>query len=749
MKTDTEVIVPNVPDDVGHGPPHRRRRRLAPLLAACAAIAGYQAGFAQTPPPTAPTAEYIRFLEEQSILFQAGQQADRISGEGVQWRNNYGQPEPAELVRTASVWLLYYPGSVIPRPDHSVIGTWADPQFWDTLRDVGVDLIHTNPVKRAGGIREQTFTPTIDGWFDRISLQIDPQLGTEEEFRRMVAVAGERGATVAEDLVPLHTGLGADFRLAERAYLDYPGMYTMAQIAPEDWPILPAVEDPWGTALVPREAALQLREKGYIPGVIDSADAASGANEWSGWSATPEVVGVDGVTRRWVYLHVFKPGQPTLNWLDPSYASRRALFGDTARTVMDLGARVVRLDAVPFLGVEPSGGETATLYLHPLSITGTNDLAFMARKLGGWSFQELNVPIVDLAQFTRNGPDLAYDFFTRAQVIHPLITGNAQPLRIAHSLLLQGGVQARTLIHDLQNHDEITYQLVDLGSRQDIEFEGQHYNGAQLKEQILQEMRSRANAPFNKLYRPEQDGIATTFAGFVAPALGVQDPYNATPEQVALIRQGHILLAHANAMQPGVFAISAWDLVGALPIPEASVADRLQDGDFRWINRGGVDLLGTNPDAGTSAFGLPRATVLYGPLPEQLQAPDSFASQLKVMLAARKQYRVHEAEMLAVPNVGNPAICVLVMRLPDSEDLAITVLNYGRETAAFEVDLTQIPPGIPAESLAAKPTLDIIANQSAGAVTDTGRLPISIEGLVGRTIVVQRSAAPAPAPTAP
>lgn len=730
MKADTYLIKREL----------RRWWRKATLsAAACAAIAGFQASSAQ-----APTAEYIRFLEEQSILFQASQEADRISGEGVQWRNDYGQPEPDELVRTASVWLLYYPGSVIPMPDRSVIGTWADPVFWDTLREIGIDLIHTNPVKRAGGIREETYTPTIDGWFDRISLDIDPQLGTADEFRQMVSVAGERGAIVAEDLVPLHTGLGPDFRLAERGYLDYPGMYTMVEVDPQDWPLLPQVDDPWGTALVTRDAAMQLTAKGYIPGVIDSADAASGANEWSGWSATPEVVGVDGTTRRWVYLHVFKPGQPTLNWLDPSYASRRALFGDAARTLVDLGARVVRLDAVPFLGIEPAMGETAALYLHPLSITGTNDLAFMARKLGGWSFQELNVPLEQLKDFTRNGPDLTYDFFTRAQAIHPLITGDALPLRIAHSLLLNFGVQARTLIHDLQNHDEITYQLVDLGSRQDIEFEGQHVNGAQLKEQILTEMRSRAYAPFNKLYRPEQDGIATTFTGFIAPALGIQDPYHATPDQVALIRRGHVLLAHANAMQPGVFAISAWDLVGALPIPEASVADRLRDGDFRWINRGGVDLLGANPGAATSAFGLPRAIVLYGSLPEQLQSPDSFASRLKVMLAARKQYRIAEAEMLAVPNVGNPAICVLVMRLPDSENLAITALNYGRKIASIEVDLTQIPPGIPARSIAGKPTRDIISNQNTASISDTGRLPFDVEGLAGRTIVVQRTTGQTP-----
>lgn len=726
---------------------HRRFRWLALFATFCVVVAGCQVVIPQdvTPSPgsSTPTPEtqsdYISFLEQQSLLFQADQQGDRISGAGVQWREDYGEAEPDELVAAAPDWLLYYPGSVISKPGESVIGTWADPEFWDALEEVGIDLLHTNPVKRAGGLREETFTPTIDGWFDRISLEIDPQLGTEDDYREMVRVAREREAIVAGDLVPLHTGVGADFRLAQRAYKDYPGMYTMVEIDQEDWALLPEVEDQWGSALVPRETAVQLTQMGYIPGLINSADAHPDARTWSGWSATGEVTGVDGETRRWVFLHVFKPGQPALNWLDPSYASRRVLYGDTVRTIDDLGAGVVRLDAVPFLGIEPIPDDEMTWhYMHPLSVVGTNDLAQMVRKIGGWSFQELNVPLEEYKEFSEDGPDLGYDFFTRAQSIHPVVTGDAMPLRLAHHLLLEFDVPAGTLIHDLQNHDEITYQLIDVGSRDDIEFEGQIVNGAGLKQQILEEMRAGVSgdaAPYNKLYRPEQDGIATTFAGFIAPALGIHDPYNATPEEVELIQRGHLLVAHANAMQPGVFALAAWDLVGALPLPEETVADRTQDGDWRWVNRGGIDLLGANPDADTSAFGMPRAQTLYGPLPEQLESPNSFATQLKQMLDVREQYRLHEGEIVAVPDVDNPAVCVLVMRLPDSEDLAITVLNYGRDGTSVEVDLADVTE-LPADSFAGALAHDAVSERDAGQVSEDGTVSIELDALTGRTMVI-------------
>ena len=82
-------------------------------------------------------------------------------------------------------------------------------------------------------------------------------------------------AAIAGDLVPLHTGTGPDFWLALRGYKDYPGLYTMVEIAREDWGLLPAVNDPWKVALVPKQAAEQLTRKGYIPGLINSNDAAA------------------------------------------------------------------------------------------------------------------------------------------------------------------------------------------------------------------------------------------------------------------------------------------------------------------------------------------------------------------------------------------------------------------------------------------------------------------------------------------
>jgi maltose alpha-D-glucosyltransferase/alpha-amylase len=306
-------------------------------------------------------------------------------------------------------------------------------------------------------------------------------------------------------------------------------------------------------------------------------------------------------------------------------------------------------------------------------------------------------------------------------------------------MLHDAGVDPGTMVHDLQNHDEITYQLTELDEPKDakVTVNGEAVMRKALKERLLNEMREKAAgeaAPLNRLYRPEKDGVATTFAAFVAAGLGVRDPVHATPEQREQVKRAHLLLAAANALQPGVFSLSAWDLVGALPVPEEAVKDRVKDGDYRWVNRGGVDLTGANAAADKSVWGLPRAACLYGPLPDQLRDPDSFASRLRRVLAARRAYRVAEGELVAVPEPHNRAVCLLVLRLPD-RPLAVTALNFGRRPAAEELDLSRLA-GVDAAQLRGRPVTDILAGTNLGPVPDSGRLSIRLDALAGTTLVI-------------
>ena len=69
-----------------------------------------------------------------------------------------------------------------------------------------------------------------------------------------------------------------------------------------------------------------------------------------------------------------------------------------------------------------------------------------------------------------------------------------------------------------------------------------------------------------------------------------------------------------------------------LTLDRSEVASRLRSGDTRWIHRAAYDLMDYQPQA-TGSPTMPRGTSLYGSLPQQPSDPNSFASQLRDILA--------------------------------------------------------------------------------------------------------------------
>jgi len=183
-----------------------------------------------------------------------------------------------------------------------------------------------------------------------------------------------------------------------------------------------------------------------------------------------------------------------------------------------------------------------------------------------------------------------------------------------------------------------------------------------------------------------------------------------------------------NAMQPGVFALSGWDLVGALTLPAEEVAHLMEDGDTRWIHRGAYDLVGLDPTAEFSAGNMPRPKTLYGNLVDQLQRPDSFASQLKKILAVRRAYDIAASKQILIPDVQHPGLLLMVHELPAGKGTQITALNFSNEPIVETLHL----PGI-----AAGPVVDIINERVEGDLTEDGEFTITLdpyEGLALRVV---------------
>lgn len=694
---------------------------------------------AQDGPPTGANPAYVSWLLSQSMLSDANEISQQFSGQGSMWQNPFARPHPRSAVDTASVWFTAYPLSLITRPEESFLKAMADETLWKAFSEIGIQAVHTGPVKRAGGISGWQLTPSVDGHFDRISTQIDPAFGSEDEFRQMCGTANWYGGTIIDDIVPGHTGKGADFRLAEMKYADYPGIYHMVEIDPLDWQHLPVVPD--GADSVNIDAATEdwLAKAGYIIGRLQRVIFYAEGIKETNWSVTRPTVGVDGVERRWVYLHYFKDGQPSINWLDPSFAGMRLVIGDALHSLSDLGTGGLRLDANGFLGAEKSTeDDVGWSEGHPLSQAANQFIGSMVRKLGGFTFQELNLTIDDIRDNSVAGPDLSYDFINRPAYHHALATEDTEFLRLTLRTTLETDVDPASLVHALQNHDELTYELVhwSAGHRDDVyTYKGHEVTGEELGHSVrtdLIEALTGPRAPYNRVFTT--NGIACTTATVIAATLGITD-LDQIDDAVSLdqIRRAHLLMAMFNALQPGVFALSGWDLCGMLTLPPEDVRELLRGGDTRWIHRAAHDLMGVNPKATHSSAGMPRGRSLYGSIPEQLADETSFLRQLQAILAVRTHFGIATSTQVDIPEVSHRAMLVMVHQLADPHQLQLTVLNFANTEIAGTVRSEFLPPDAVVS--------DMFSGKVIAHVDDLHSFPAELPAHHGMSLLVQRPVA--------
>jgi len=673
-----------------------RPRRLRP-------IARHRSSGPATPPqhadvaPTSQTPGYVEWLVDRSMLRYAKNIAQQLSGSGVMWQNPFALPQPRAVGQASSVWFTAYPTSLVNAPGASFLATLGDENLWRAFHQIGIEAVHTGPVKEAGGLRGWWSTSTVDGHFDRISTEIDPAFGSAEEYRDLCSTAATFGGIIIDDIVPGHTGKGADFRLAEMGFEDYPGIYHMVEIDPEDWKLLPEVPPQSDSVNLGAEAERLLAAAGYIVGALQRVIFFAPGVKETNWSATTVVRGVDGVDRRWVYLHYFKEGQPSINWLDPSFSGMRLVIGDALHSITDLGAGALRLDANGFLGVEKSSeGSPAWSEGHPLSDAANQLIASMVRKVGAFTFQELNLSIDDIKVTSEAGADLSYDFITRPAYQHALAAGDTEFLRLTLREGQRLGVDPASLVHALQNHDELTYELVhftDVHAADLYTFRGSQITGRDLADLIRNELSERLTgpaAPYNLLFT--QNGIACTTTSIATAILGRNSLETLTAQDIEQVRRMHLLLVMYNALQPGVFALSGWDLCGILPLPPLRLGHLMADGDTRWINRGAHDLMGVDPAAEESVAGIPRGRSLYGTIPEQLRDESSFVQGLRRILQTRARLAIATARQLDVPDVSHPGLLVMVHELADGAVQA-TVLNFASEAVAGMVRSEFFQPG--------------------------------------------------------
>lgn len=576
---------------------------------------------------------YIQWLEEQAGLRRASELTSIVSGSSLSWRRNSRESLLPEGVRT---WFRASP----------VLTAWSgDRSFLSVFKEKGL------PARLAGlGIQGVYFSGTADTgdeWAghspgtglgeDATGLSFGRTVGKDEEYEALLAALSGAELPPGGELPPAHTGMGPDFFLALRSVRDYPGLYAMAEVPGELWPLLPEVKEHEQAALSPAQTAALAARGVMAPALVQ--DAPGFLPMPRGWAATGPVTGVDGVKRRWIYRWAEQPARPVLHWDDPSGAARRIMEAGLIRQAGLLHQVLAGLRAAAWMGLDALSSDSVPGEELEPGLSAVRTLARNAHRYGAALLLEDALPMEKLALLQRSGPDFCFDSVLFPALEQSLLEQNALPVKRSLRRSLRLGIDHRALWRGTAD--------------------GLPRPSARTLLPLMPEGWERLLLPADGSKEPRLN--APTLA---AMAAGV--PPGKRPESALLpaVRDAHMLQIAVRAFLPGLLMLSGSDLSGGLPQGED------------WPATPPLWQLDAVP---SSRRGLPSGIALYRSAEADVQ------QTLKTMLSAREKCGIALGTLVQVPDCREKSVLIAASTLPSGGTL-VFFGNVSAESVTFFAD---------------------------------------------------------------
>lgn len=444
-------------------------------------------------------------LETESMLFQAEKIAKAYAPLVAKASPPATTPQTDALLSFASNWF-----SIDMEKMHTdgrtVLAYLAQPILWDSLAEIGIEAVELKGLKNDKA---------------QVAFQIDSRYGTEQEYMELANAALKKGIHIIGKPLGEVTGKGPDFALALKNTGAYPELYTMVEIDPKDWNLLPEVKERALGTNISWLTVQKLHKMGYVP-----THFAPYIKE-SAWNATAPIVGIDQKTRRWIYLRDPK-GSPYLDWLNPSFGALRLAAADSLYCLLRLGQPILELEELP-----QNTQETLILTI---------------RKLGGFSAALTHGGVESLDGCT----DVTYDHLTPMACLHALTAQDAEAIRMMYDLLLEQKIQPHRLVHALEPFGRLPNDWAEFLSspQKKHTYQGKEITGGELRKLLREDI--------FRLKDEKKESISWKSVPPIYPKIILCETDKKNDQILAL----HLNLAKFFAFQPGVFSLSSEDLFG-------------------------------------------------------------------------------------------------------------------------------------------------------------------------------------------
>lgn len=557
---------------------------------------------------------YIGWLEKESIFNASPEKIKIVSGTQFAWNFSSSKHDKHNILAVTPLWLQINPFR-LKYKDQTPLKTINNNNR--LLKKAQISGLYLYPNKNAGFENVYSFENT-EGAEQRspVSLSISTDIGTEKEYYAL----GANAVQAAGNILPLSLGAGSDFLLALRNVREYAGLFMMLEIPKELWSVLPAQtnENSFSPSALSKEQFQQLKEAGLIPNHF-YRDFFDGFPK-SGFAASNEILGYDGVTRRWLYRYVNSPYTPVLNVYDPSFQTQRMLQASIIQEIGMLKQGLVSVSVQDVWGQESIENSAArqnisSLKNHYPALSVLETINRAVHGYGAWTFCRDNFPPDHIRLLQNAQTDFAADTLLMPALEQALSQEKNTPLLQAFQVLQEQKIDEQSLWHGTQSCFSFSPYAYPALTQFILEKTNITKQECSILKKMLESPILRENNPkLNKKLLHAQK-MQTLFLGF-------------------------------QSLLPGLNIIHMEDLTGA-----------------------------ANKQEKHSPFSrdLQQDALLFGTLAEQISHKESPLHQLQNIWKIRQEKQLHSAQLCSVAPTQNPKTFAFVSETPRKQKMLLAI----------------------------------------------------------------------------
>ena len=646
-----------------------------------------------------PNPGYVQYVKNRSMLSESSSLLSTVSSSIYSFSTE--RPSAQTLRSMASVWLYINPALYITDIGSSFLKSLEYANLLEMLSNTGIQGLYTRPLFGTSylwtnGNKMLAYNE------DAVQFEIATDVGSLQEFTELRTTIGEHAMFFGTSLLPIATGMGADFWLATRDVEEYKGLYGLISIPKNLWKELPYVEQTHVLPLSSHSTDL-LIENNILPQrfIQDSLQYFP----QRGWAITSEITDIHGESQRYAYRYYRIPELPMFHLYNPTLQATRILNASVVQSIGIYGSALVGFSLMPYYGLI---NQNQLQYFDTFYIELTGYIERMIQRYGAFAFLQDSLPIPVVAKiFAENDAVFIEDSITSPYAEYALLSQNTGLLKEMMHYALSNNIPIERLVHTTIHEKGIPLYPIALYTTDQknyisssIETKHTHFLSLIQKLSTSYPFMTHTSIPYNN------PTLATLSLGYP-----LHENIQYHEAQYNNVLKAHKALLFFKAMLPGILMISAQDLTAPLPMKQSEYERTGNLWKEELASYSGYTLQVLPYSTLINRFSIPLAKTLYPEFPTQDIAEYSLKKELTQILKLRSELSIANTSLIEVLPTNDGIIALILKNKANELYVAITNFTNNKQSLSLQSSIPDVAQKLQQQPIRSYPSTYIKNNR--------------------------------------